>query len=143
MAFSGRRACVATWMVTGLVALTLVAAGCGGKSGPTSVLVTFEIQLMNARADSYSVGVAGGEGTTGFGSVNEVIRESYYANVGQEVFAWVNGSQWDTNQPSHEVLCRILVNDEEIYMAGDQGTASEATLADCRGPVYIPATAEP
>lgn len=131
------------WLFAGLVVLTLLAAACNSEPVAETVLVTFEIQLVNAQADAYSYGVVGGEGTTGFGAVNEVIQESFYAGVGDEVFAWVNGSQWSSGEPGHQVMCRILVRGEEIYLDADQGTPSQDTQAQCRGPVYIPPTPTP
>lgn len=130
-------------LITGLMVLTLVVAACSSQPQRETVLVTFEIQLINAQADSYSYGVVGGQGITGFGTVNETIRESYYADVGDEVFAWVNGSQWSSQEPGHQVICRILVHDEEIYLDAEQGTSSQDTQAQCRGPVYIPPTPTP
>jgi len=129
--------------ITGWIILALLVAGCSSQPQRETVLVTFEIQLINAQANSYTYGVVGGQGTTGFGTVNETIRESYYADVGDEVFAWVNGSQWSSQEPGHQVICRILVGDEEIYLDANQGTPSQDTQAQCRGPLYIPPTPTP
>jgi hypothetical protein len=123
-----------------LLASFLGACGCEEESGPVSV--TFEIQLFNARAYSYSYGFPGGEGVLGSGKVNETIRETYSAHVGDEVFVRVNGTHWDSSQPSHEILCRILVHGEEIYIDADHGDVNRDTEAICRGPVYIPKTPE-
>lgn len=130
-------------LVVSLVVLTLIVAACGFESEPETVLVTFEIQLINAQAVSYSYGVVGGGGSSGWGAVNEVIKESFYADVGDEVFAWINGSQWSSHDPGHQVICRILVRGEEIYLDADQGTLYEDTQAYCRGSVYIPSPPTP
>jgi hypothetical protein len=127
--------------MTGLtiILLVLLTAGCIDQKPKTeTVLVNFEIQLINARANSYSYGIENGDGETGFGATNEVIRWSTYAKVGQKAFAWVRGSQFSSREPGHQVLCRIIVNNKNIYLAGDQGTMNEDTLAECGGPVYIP-----
>ena len=138
------KTCLTTWLVTCLVVLTLLVAGCiESEPEPETVLVTFEIQLINADARSFTYGIVGGKGTGGFGSVNEVIRESFYADVGDEVLARVYASQWDSEEPGHEVICRIMVRGEEIYLDADQGTPTQDTHAECRGPVYIPSTPTP
>jgi len=146
MTYPGTKTCPTTWLVTCLVTclvvLTFLVAGCV-EPEPETVLVTFEIQLENARADAYSFGVVGNEGETGFGSVNEVIRESFYVDVGDEVYAWVKSSQWSSEEPGHEVICRIMVRGEEIYLNADQGTPTQDTQAECCGPVYIPQTPTP
>ena len=121
-----------------LVVLILVLAACGPKPTPQTVLVTFEIQLINADATSYGMGIVGGQGVEGFGAVNEVLRESFYASVGQEVFAGATGTHWDRSDPAHQIICRILVRDEEIYLDADQGTPEQDTEVACRGPVYLP-----
>jgi hypothetical protein len=131
-----------TWLVTGFVVLTLLVAGCI-EPEPETVLVTFEIQLINAQADAWGYGIVGGEGSAGWGGVNEVKQESFYADVGDEVFAKVYGSQWSIEEPGHEVICRIMVRGEEIYLDADQGTPIQDTFAECRGPVYIPSTPTP
>ena len=106
---------------------------------PARVWVKFEIQLINARALSWSYGIdKGGTGNTGFGAANEVLSGSYYANVGDTVFAWVNGGQFSKSEPGHQIICRIMVDDEEIYMGADQGTASRGGKVNIRGTVYIP-----
>jgi hypothetical protein len=130
------------WLVTCLVVLTIFAAGCA-EPEPETVLVTFEIQFENADI-AYKYGIVGGKGYGGWrGGYNEVIRDSFYADVGDEVLVSVAGNQFDTRKPSHEVICRIMVNDEEIYLDGDQGTPTEDTQVECRGPVYIPHTPTP
>ena len=142
--YPGTKTCLTTWLVTCLVVLTLLVAGCiESEPEPETVLVTFEIQLINARADSYGYGIVGGKGSMGFGGVNEVKMESFYADVGDEVFAEVYGAQWSSEEPGHQVICRILVRGEEIYLDADQGTSSQDTHAECRGPVYIPPTSTP
>ncbi len=105
---------------------------------PRTVLVTFEIQTINADATSYGYGITGGQGTMGFGAVNEIIGDSFYANVGQEVFAKAYGTHWDRSDPGHQIICRIIVQGEEIYIDGDQGTPDQDTEVICQGPVYIP-----
>jgi hypothetical protein len=122
------------------VILALLQVGCDRPSPTKTVLVTFEIQLINARATSYSLGLAKRResGTTGFGAVNEVIRKSYYADVGDLVFAWAVGSHWNKADPAHQIICRIIVDGKEIYIDAAQGTPGEETKVECKGPVYIP-----
>lgn len=110
--------------------------GCA-ETKPKYVMVTFEIQLINADAN-YGYGIVGGHGTSGTGAVNEVIRESFYATVGEEVFIKVYGGHWDRNDPAHQVVCRIIVDSEEIYIGADQGTTTKGTEVYIHGPVYIP-----
>jgi hypothetical protein len=120
----------------GVILLSLL-VGCEPR--PATVLVKFEIQLINTRALSWSYGVAkGNTGQTGFGAVNEVLSGSYYANVSDTVFAWANGEQFDKSEPGHQIICRIMVDDEEIYMGADEGTASRGAKVNVRGPAYIP-----
>jgi len=67
-----------------------------------------------------------------------VTSETFYVVVGQEVVAQGYFSQWRATEPSFEVVCRILVDDEEIYLSAVQGAGSEEKYLECRGPVYIP-----
>ena len=123
----------------GAASLCVALAACDVfKSPPRSVTVDFEIQLINANATAWAAGLSSGGGLAGFGAVNETIRHSVVARVGEGVFCKVVAEQWDRNEPGHQVLCRILVDDEEIYLCGDQGTGDEVTRAECGGPVYIP-----
>jgi hypothetical protein len=102
------------------------------------VLVNFEIQLINARTSAWGFGIDGGKGFSGFGASNEVIRDSVYATVGERVFIKAFGEHWDAKDPAHQIIGRILVNGEEIYMCADQGSPGKNTKIECGGPVYIP-----
>ena len=126
--------------LVGTVILSLTLATCDLFESPPPRIVTveFEIQLINANATAWAAGRSSGGAYGGFGAVNETIRHSVTANVGEDVFCKVVGQQWSRNEPGHQVLCRILVDDEEIYLCGDQGTQDEDTVAECGGPVYIP-----
>ena len=106
----------------------------------TNVSVTFEIQAMGA-GTSYSYGVTGGQGS--FGTMSEGIEsKTLYAILGQEVTARaaaiVEPGSHGSTTPSHELICRILVKGEEIYLQGDQGTPFDPAEVICRGPVYFP-----
>jgi hypothetical protein len=82
------------------------------------------------------MGVVGGPGA--MGSVgSDVVRETFYAQVGQQVVIEAAGDV-DQGEGTYEIICRILVRDEEIYVHGDQGSANDAAEVECAGPVYIP-----
>lgn len=104
---------------------------------PRTVEVKFEVQLINTRG-AWGFGRVNGAGRSGSGQVNETINDSMFLSVGVPVFCKVLGEQWDKNDPAHQVLCRVIVDDEEIYMCADQGDPGRSTKAECGGPVYIP-----
>ena len=124
--------CLATFI------LLFAFSGCKNTKTPSTVKVTFEIQLINCSASSYGYGIVGGEGSSGWGQVNELISESLYANVGQEVAIKATGKQWNKNESGHQIICRIIVNDEEIYLKSSQGSANKDTEVYIHGPVYLP-----
>lgn len=68
------------------------------------------------------------------------LPESYSAHlrVGEPVFCKVDTEQWERSDPSHQVVCRIMDNGEEIYICTEQGTPDRGAKAECGGPVYIP-----
>lgn len=124
-------------LVAALLLGNSVAAGCESQTRvPRTVLVEFEMRLVNARG-SWACGRTGGEGWGGT-STNDVIKRSAYLSVGEPVGCTVVGEHWDRSDPGHQVLCRITVDGEEIYVCGDQGTRDRDTKAQCGGPVYIP-----
>lgn len=113
-------------------------SGCKNAKTPSTVNVTFEIQLINCSATSYVYGIVGGEGSRGWGTTNEIISGSYYAKVGQEVAIRASAKQWNKNEPGHQIICRIIVNDEDIYLGSDQGDVNKETEVYIHGPVYLP-----
>jgi len=116
--------------------LLLVACGGGGPPLPETVSVTFEIQAIGGGA-TYNFGVVGGEGTIGSTGGPDVIQESFVARVGDQVIARATGFVRQ-GESTHEVICRILVRGEEIYVHGDQGTANDPSEVECAVLVYIP-----
>lgn len=125
-------------LVACLALATIGFGGCGDDPTPIVVEVEFELQAINANATSWGFGVNGGEGFMGFGSVNETEHEAIWVTIGQPVFCKAFGSHWDSSDPGHQLLCRILVDGEEIYLCADQGTPTDDTAIECGGPVYIP-----
>lgn len=132
------------WRTLAPVVIAVVTCAASGpacraqRRVPHTVRVDFEVRLINAQASSWGVGLMGGPGETGFGAVNETIRRSHYASVGQPVFCKAFARHWDRTDPGHQLLCRIVVEDDEIYMCADQGGPDSTTKVDCGGPVYIP-----
>ncbi len=121
-----------------LAAACLILVGCDQKPVPRTVLVSFEIQLINASSSAWGFGIVGGKGRSGFGATNKVIRDSVYATVGERVFIKAFGKHWHSKDPAHQIIGRILVKGEEIYMCADQGYPGKNTKIECGGPVYIP-----
>jgi hypothetical protein len=102
--------------------------------------VTFEIHALETGA-TYQYGVDYGQGS--FGTMSEGVKsERMTVRVGQPVTAKAtaetgpNTSGWYA--ASHQLVCRILVQGDEIYVHGDQGTRNDAAEVICQGPVYIP-----
>lgn len=122
------------WFIAGFFLLI----GCEEEPVVRTVEVEFELQLINASSYGWGYGIDGGQGFSGSGATNEVLRDSIYATVGQPVFIKAFGEQWSSREPGHEIIGRILVDGEEIYICADQGTPDEETEIECGGPVYIP-----
>lgn len=112
--------------------------GCEDEPVPRTVKVDFELQLINASSFGWGYGIVGGKGFSGTGATNEVLRDSVYATVGQPVVIKAFGEQWSSQDPGHQIIGRILVDGEEIYMCADQGDSGQDTEIECGGPVYIP-----
>ena len=126
-------------LVSSMALMVATLAACGDDPGPLrTVPVEIELQTINADATSYGYGINGGQGTSGYGAVNETMRETFYVTVGNPVFCKAFGTHWDSNDPGHQLICRILVDNEEIYMCADQGSPGSDTAIECGGPVYIP-----
>jgi len=119
--------------------ITAALTACGSDPEPLrTVSVEIELQAINADAYSWGRGIAGGQGELGNGYVDETETSTFLTKVGDPVFCKALATHWDTNDPAHQLICRILVDGEEIYICADQGSPSEDTDVECGGPVYIP-----
>lgn len=120
-----------------IVLIAALVAACSPDPLRT-VDVDFELQLINANATSWGFGIDGGPGEGGFGGVNETKSGTVSAKIGDPVFCKAFAEHWDSSDPAHQMICRILVDNEEIYLCADQGSPGADTSIECGGPVYLP-----
>jgi hypothetical protein len=120
--------------------LAAVALASCDRPSPVAVEVTFEVQAIGGSLDSWWVGtVSRNTQTLGFGG--EAESEKLSMLVGEVARAWAVASPW-SGQTSVELVCRIVVRGEEIYVDGDEGSQEDPARVDCQGPVYLPSPEE-